>query len=45
VYGILIDSTWNTDKTMAMFCNEIHKLSALNAQSSEDLAITLFDAM
>lgn len=45
VYGILIDSYYNSDATMKMFCNEIHKLSALNESSSEDLAITLFDAM
>lgn len=45
VYGILIDSTWNSDSTLKMFCNEIHKLSAINKYTSDELAITLFDAM
>ncbi len=45
IYGILIDSYANSDSTMKLFCNEIHKLSSLNADTREDLAITLFDAM
>jgi len=45
VYGILIDSYANSDSTMKLFCNEIHKLSSLNTDAREDLAITLFDAM
>ncbi len=45
IYGILIDATYNSDATMKEFCTEIHKLSALNSDSSEDLAITLFDGM
>jgi uncharacterized protein with von Willebrand factor type A (vWA) domain len=45
IYGILIDSYYNSDSSLKLFCNEIHKLSTINQYSSEELAITLFDAM
>ena len=45
IYGILIDSYYNSDATLKLFATEIHKLSSINQNSSEDLAITLFDAM
>lgn len=45
VYGILIDSWANSDSTLKLFCNEIHKLSSINEHDREDLAITLFDSM
>jgi len=46
IYGVLINSGWNTETTMKEFCDEIHYLSDIKSTTdSEQVVFSLFESI